>query len=244
MTKIKISKREKILILLIYNTAIVAAIIYVLLTTSGCSKAQENTVTYSRWMDRNIYFADQNANDPDRNSFFQRKAVQDAMDEVAGGTNLGINYFSYTQVPESELEAIIQTTDGINFKSFILIWPDSVFNAWVSEKYDGNIPDLNAITVVNHLNKRQFYIIVRASCTTAGSNNCNKVGSNGLKALIARQLGSLVGLEFDCNNPGAVVCTDPNDSQWLDSNKNSFFHSMNNRLEDILNTPNFYPASP
>lgn len=218
-------------------------IFFVLFLSLGCAQEEDSgdaIAASSRWMDRTIYFADPNLSDPQRNSFFQKQKVQDALNEIASGTDLGEGYFSYVQVPESEIEPIVTAATSVSFKTFILIWPDSVFNAFVEQKFGTGIPDQNAVTVLNAANKKQFYIIVRASCTET-SATCGNITTDGFRALIARQLGFLVGLSKSCTNPQSVMCsTSPSDVQWLDINKEGFFNTFNNQLENILNTQGFY----
>lgn len=223
------------------QVSIALTVILFALVLTSCTKAEESdeTTINTRWMDRTIYFADPNLSDPFRNNFFQKEKVKAALTEIATGTSLGPNYFNFVQVPESELEPIIEAADDIEFKSFVLIWPDNVFNAYVEAKLGSNLPDQNAITVVNAANKKQFYIILRASCAEV-TTSCMNVTDKGFKALIARQLGLLVGLQTNCTNSQNIMCATPSDLQWSEVNQFNFFNSFNNQLEQILNTPGFY----
>lgn len=195
-----------------------------------------------RWMDRTIYLAvPSNANDQDRNNIFQREATKEALTEIASLTGLGDGYFTFKEVEESTLIPSL-SPDAVEGeqRSFVMIYPDSLFSEIMSQA-GGNTPDTNALTVLNSANKRKFYIIIKASCFSSGSA-CGGVSPDGLKALIARQLGLIVGLKTrDCTSfPNNVMCPEPSDGQWQGGNKSSFKASFDNALEVILNTPGFY----
>jgi len=211
----------------------------------SCSSDDEETITTSqRWVDRQIYFAVADGSDPDRNNFFQKERIQESIGEIELITSFGPGYFNFTEVSETLLipttgEALVEDQ-----RSFILIWPDAVFNDFVVNTLGGGTPDQNAVTVINAANKRKFYMIFKASCfnTTA---TCNNIGVDGFKALVARQFGFLMGLgQADCSvNPTSVMCASNSfisDSQWSENSQIIYANSMNNILEQILNTPGFY----
>ena len=220
-----------------------------MLTLSGCQKSdpgvvyKEYTPTY-RWMDRQIYFAFSSGTVADRNNEFQKAKVQDALKEISLTSNLGENYFTFSEVDEAILQPIyIPGQQSNEHKSFILIWPDVDFNNFVVNTLGGSVPDNNAVTVVNAAYKRKFYMIIKASCFVS-SAACNGITQNGLRALIARQMGSLVGMSIkqDCTaDPVNTMCASlPNNDQWNDLNKLRFENSFNNSLEAVLNNINFY----
>lgn len=224
-----------------FQVGLFLLVIAVALLLVSCKKNTNDTTASvdTRWMDRTIYLADPNVNDPFRNNFFQKEKVKEAITDISTGSSLGSNYFTFSQVPESNLEPITKTQDGTDFKSFVLIWPDDVFNAYVENSLGNDVPDQNALTIVNAANKKQFFIIVRASCTQV-SATCGNITDKGFKALIARQFGLLVGLRTDCSNPQNVMCATPSDLQWSDTNQFNYFNAVNNQLESILQTPGFY----
>lgn len=209
----------------------------------GCSKALEGQGDCIRWMDRTIYFAFSGAATPQRNNEFQKAKVKEALQEIEDSTLLGRGYFNFVEVDESLLSPIIEP--GLSpdqYKSFILIWPDNVFNDYVVNQLGGNVPDPNAITVLNSAFKRKFYIIMRASCFVSEAS-CNAITTPGLNALIARQFGFLAGIPpVNCDTePNNAMCpTIPRDTQWNDTNRNRWFNNFSNILEVILNNPNFY----
>lgn len=209
---------------------------------SGCA-ANPDAVPItdpSRYMSRAVFLSDPNINDPLRNNFFQKEKLKDAMNEVATANGLGANYFTFTQVPEAELEPITTASStSLQTRSFVLIWPDSVFNAYAATKYNSAIPDINAITIVNEINKKQFYMIFRASCLEL-SSNCSNISTTGFKAMVARQLGLLVGLNFSCTNPQDTMCNNPSDLQWNDVNKFNYSRNFLNQLNAIDANPRFY----
>ena len=209
----------------------------------GCSKNMEGQGECLRWMDRKIYFAFSNASQTDRNNEFQKGKVKEALNEIQELTSLGAGYFQYQEVDESLLNPIVEPGLSVNeYKSFILIWPDAVFNDFVVNNLGGNVPDPNAITVINSAYKRKFYIILRASCFVSAAA-CNAITETGLRALIARQMGFLLGLRpADCGtSPEGVMCASlPVDAQWSELNKQQWASSLDNNLETILNNPNFY----
>lgn len=224
--------------------------IFLLLAISGCGENTE-TVVYKdpvpvyRWMDRTIYFAFSTGGSPQKNNEFQKAKVQETLDEIASNSMLGSGYFSYTQVDEAILQPIIEQGQSANeYKSFILIWPDVDFNNFIVNTLGGSVPDQNGVVVINSSFKRKFYMIIKSSCFTS-SAACNSISSQGLKALIARQLGFLVGIPpkttSECNSdPENVMCPLANNEQWNDANKIRFLNTFNNSLEAILNNPNYY----
>lgn len=196
-----------------------------------------------RWMDRQIYLALPNGIDGDRNNTFQKQKVKDALTEIQASTGLGDNYFSFSEVDESLLQPLTAITQATaDYKSFILVWPDDVFNRFVINELDGNIPDPYAITVINSANKRKFFVVLKASCFNTAPA-CNNIGDSGLRAMIARQLGLLAGMSLkNCVQfPTHTMCAEtPSDSQWSLASKQNFFSSFNSALESILNSPGFY----
>lgn len=223
-------------------------LIFSLIMTS-CTTEKEKIVYKEyvpeyRWMDRQIYFAFSSGTNSERNNEFQKAKVQDALKEIQEMSNLGKDYFSFQEVDEAVLQPIYTVGQSENeYKSFILIWPDTDFNNFVVNTLGGSVPDNNGIAVINSAFKRKFYMIIKSSCFTS-SAACNSITQNGLRALIARQLGSLIGMPIlqDCGtNPETTMCASlPNNEQWNDLNKLNWKNSFNNSLETILNNQNFY----
>lgn len=223
--------------------------IFLFLSLVSCTKDKEvivykDYVPQYRWMDREIYFAFSSGANPEKNNEFQKAKVQDALKEIEKITNLGDGYFSFKEVDEAILQPIYIPDQSANeYKSFVLIWPDSDYNNFVVNTLGGSVPDNNGVTVVNSAFKRKFYMIIKSSCFVS-SANCNSITQNGLRALIARQLGSLVGMPILQNcalDPENTMCSPlPNNEQWNDFNKLRWTNSFNNSLETILNNPNFY----
>lgn len=209
----------------------------------GCTKALEGQGDCIRWMDRKIYFAFANSGTPLRNNEIHKGKVKEALKEIEENTLLGAGYFQYQEVDESLLQPIIEPGLSPNqYRSFILIWPDEDFNDYVVNNLGGNVPDPNAITVINSAYKRKFFMIIRASCFQSQAA-CNSITTPGLNALIARQLGLLTGISpVDCDEePNNVMCSAfPTDAQWNEQNKQRWFSTENNILEVILNNSNFY----
>lgn len=209
----------------------------------GCTKNVENQGDCIRWMDRTIYLAFSSSANPQRNNEFQKAKVRDALQEIEEGTLLGSGYFNFKEVDESLLQPVIEPgLSPTQYRSFILIWPDDVFNDYVVNTLGGNIPDPNAVTVINSAYKRKFFMILRASCFES-QPACNSITTNGLNALIARQIGLLSGVSpVSCaTDEGNVMCTTfPSDEQWSETNRQRWFSTENNILEVILNNPNFY----
>lgn len=209
----------------------------------GCMKNVEKNGTCSRWMDRKIYFAYSSVNNAERNNEFQKAKIQDALREIEIESNLGENYFQFQEADEAVLSPIIESGKSENeYRSFILIWPDIDFNNFIVNALGGQVPDQNAVTIINAAYKKKFFMIIKASCLVT-SSNCNNITTAGLKSLVARQLGFLVGIPpKNCSlTPEDVMCAEiPQDSQWNDLNKNRWVNSFNNMLETILNNPNYY----
>jgi hypothetical protein len=220
------------------------------LLVGGCAKpptvATTTTSPDFRWMDRNIYFA-ASGGTLDRNNEFQKQKVRDALVDIQNSTTLGPNYFSFAELDESLLiPTVVQTTSAADFKSFILIWPDAVFSDFVVSQLGGQVPDPNAIVVLNSAFKRKFYMIFRAGCFSDSTLNptCGAITSTlGIRAMVARQIGLMTGLAVkSCADfPSDVMCaSSPSDSQWLTPSKSQWIGSEDNVLESILRTPNFY----
>jgi hypothetical protein len=227
-------------------------LLFSVLLLASCNqdkKADTVYVPYApiyRWMDRQIYFAYSSGTDASRNNEFQKAKVQDALTEIAAMTNLGANYFTYSEVDEAVLQPIYEAGQAeTEYKSFILIWSDADFNDFVVNTLGGANPDNNGVAVINAAYKRKFYLILKSSCFTSAAA-CNAITQNGLRALVARQLGLLVGMPILSSTQCAadtanVMCgATPNDEQWNDFNKLRWGNSFNNSLETILNNPNFY----
>jgi len=194
-----------------------------------------------QWMDNKIYFAYSSSN-PVKNNTFQKEKIKAALRELENNSILGSGYFSFDEVAETEIEPILEATGSQGeFKSFIQIYPDDEFSQFWQDI--GGDEDVNAIVFVNSAHKKRFWMILRASCF-ATHDNCNGISSEeGLRALVARQFGRMVGLKVkDCDvSPTDVMCGDfPQDSQWELENKNKWFSVFDNQLETIMNIPDFY----
>ena len=209
-----------------------------------CSKADQEKNKCTRFMDRTIHFSYSVGLNPEKNNEFQKLAIRDALSEIEENTSLGGGYFKFTEVDPSLIQPVTSKSFGNNFKSFIQVFPDAEFNTLATEF--GYLPDTNAITVLNSANKRQFYIVFRASCFNPNEFNCTNdadaiMGSMGVKALVARQLGALTGMSYNCTLIDRTMCADfPRDSQWSTIQKNYWFASFNNALETITMNPDFY----
>lgn len=211
-----------------------------------CSVADMNAGKCLRYMERNIYFAYASGTDSDKNSVFQKEIIQEVLTEVAENTDLGTGYFNFIEVDETFIVPLTESTSsGSAFKSFIQVWPDAEFNSF-AEQWN-YVPDQNAITVVNGANKRQFYIIVRASCFETNDLACTRdpsvtMGSSGVKGLIARQLAQLVGAPFSCDSgDDNTMCSDaPSENQWLSAEKEKFFSMFDSQLELIRLNPDVF----
>lgn len=209
-----------------------------------CTKALENSGACTRWMDRNIYFAYSSGSSPNRNNEFQKAKVQETFKEIEKLSTLGSGYFIFNEVDEAVLQPIYDSSQSESeYKSFVLIWPDADFNDFVVNTLGGAVPDQNGVAIVNSAYKRKFYIILKASCFTSATS-CNSITTAGLSALIARQVGLLVGMPVlaDCSSDASnTMCSQyPNNDQWNDFNKLRWSNSFNNALETISNNPNFY----
>jgi|GEM_PF-5342649 len=225
------------------------AIAILLLILAGCSQTT-TTATNSpslRWMDRTIYLANANSADPTRNNAIEKQKVKDALALLEQNTSLGEGYFSFIEVDESTLNTSLTSSSTSTPQSFILIWPDAVFNAYVANVVGGQIPDPNAVAVINDSDKREFFIILRASCVNSANSGasaqCSSLGVNGFNALVFRQMGLLVGLPTkDCTLfPNDIMCAmNPSVNQFSSSSQQSFFAAFNNSLETILLNSSYY----
>lgn len=213
----------------------------------SCAKTQDTAAPEDpqlRWMDRKVYFAQSNGLFPDRNNEFQKAKVRDALADISSKSSLGSNYFQFEEVDEGLLSPILeQVTSENEYKSFILILPDEDFNDFVFNQLGGEVPDPNAVTVVNAAYKRKFFILFKASCFSSSATCGSITGSLGVRALVARQLGLLVGLSTkNCDvTPNDVMCSSrPKDVQWTPVYRDSWLANFNNQLEAIRLSPGFY----
>jgi hypothetical protein len=225
-------------------------LLFLLLATTSCSVATNATTAPTDplhlWMSRTLYFSNPDGTDPNRNNVFQVQEVQTALNAIQKLTNLGTGYFTYNLTTEAALTPILTAqTVGVS-TSFVLIWPDSVFNDFVLNQAGGSVPDYNAITVINDSNKREFYIIVRSSCFTGSASSCGNITVDGLSALVARQIGFLMGMgSVSCvTDPTNVMCVTPSDSQWSKTSQLLWAASFNNVLQQASSSPGFYDVSP
>lgn len=211
---------------------------------SACTQADQLQNKCTRFMDRKIFLSFSQGLDPNKNNEFQKIAVRQAFREIEELTNLGSGYFTFEEIDPVFIEPIVEPTTGTVFRSFVQILPDAEFNG-LANRF-GFIPDQNSITVINAANKRQFYLVIRASCFNPNDPVCTNdiaatMGTLGIKALIARQLGVLTGMPLSCLTFNKTMCADfPRDDQWSTMEKNSWAASFNNSLETIANNPGFY----
>ena len=231
------------------------SLLFSMIIFSSCKDNSTETIVYkdpvpvNRWMDREIFFAYSTGGSPQRNNEFQKVKVQEALDEIAMGSTLGQGYFNYTQVDEALLQPVLEPgNSALAYKSFVLIWPDVDFNNFIVNSLGGVVPDQNAAVIINSSFKRKFYMIIKASCFTS-SSSCNGISAQGVKALIARQMGFLVGIPpqtpAQCtSDPANVMCPLASNDQWTDSNRIRFMNSFNNSLEAIVNNINYYDEHP
>ena len=215
----------------------------------ACSQTQESNGECTRFMERKIYFANYNSGEPDKNEIFAVQKVKDALNDIAADSDLGDNYFSFENVDGNLLQPVVERTDGIQWRSFVQVWPDAEFNSFLSE-----LPfqaDSNAIVAINQANRRQFWIILRASCFDSNQVSCTNDNSAtftsnmGLFALVGRTLSRLIGMTVkDCSlDPDHTMCAEfPSDTQWSLSSKNQFFANIRNALDTVSSNENFYEA--
>jgi hypothetical protein len=208
-----------------------------------------------KWMDDKLFFAFSNGS-TDRNTRFATDAVKDALNEIAENSLLKKDYFSYILTNEADLPLFTEPIEIFGAQpSFYLVWDTSTFNGFVRSELNGIIPDPNGFTILDVNNKRKFQTILSNSCFFTETINgqtfslCGPTGiglshNKGVRALIARQLGVLVGMEFaDCNTaPLDTMCADnPSDAQWESPNRERWLNEFNNYLELVNNLDNFYP---
>lgn len=226
------------------------------LSTIETNKNFYNDITYSSsclkkpWMDKFVYFEAQSGNPSDYNylynGFFQKESIKDALDEIGCDTLLGCNYFLYGEKPANSIKmSIDKQNNSAESQSSILIWGDPKFNDFVLNDIGSEVPDENALSLINAAKKSNFQMLFRGSCFYQDPNcsgNNNGISTNGIKALVARQLGLISGLSLkDCNDyPNDVMCSFPDDNQWNEENKFIWINKFNNILETIGNNPYFY----
>jgi hypothetical protein len=210
-----------------------------------CSIADQNAGKCLRYMERDIYLAF-SGSDPQKNNIFQKAVVSEFLDEMACDTDLGCGYFNVSEIDPAFIEPLTSgTSSGGSFKSFIQIYPDIEFNEFADEW--NFVPDQNAIVITNAANKRQFYIILRASCFSTNDFRCTRdnsvtMGSVGVKGLLGRSFASLVGAPYDCSqgNNNTMCPQFPSEEQWISGEKNKYKALFNSQLEIIRLNPNVY----
>jgi hypothetical protein len=215
-------------------------------TSSDISLITDWEINCLRWIDRDLYFATSDPTNPNRNNTFDKKTIQDIIRKIELESRLGENYFRF-KTKNSELLQPIRPSNlnQQDYDSFILIWEDSKFEDFVNTNFGGlnNIPDRNAISIVNSKFKRKFYMIFRASCFDGeGGFSCGQLGIDGLNALVARQLGLVLQMPpVDCiSSPNDVLCPESKDEQWNSQNRSSYYQALTSHLITIENNSNFY----
>lgn len=217
-------------------------------TYTACSLAAEKEGKCLRFMDRDVYFGNYVTTRPGENDVFHVQSAKDALREVEKITDLGIGYFRFHSIDPNQINPLTEMTEG-EFKSFVLVWPDEKFNEFWHET--GPHSDPNAVLVINKANKRQFYLVARAGCFE-GARSCMQVTPDeqnrfttekGLRALFARQLARMAGGKVvSCDgNEEHLMCADfPSDKQWGFAAREDASLLVNNLLEAVSNTPEFY----
>lgn len=204
-----------------------------------------------RYMDREIYYSRSTFDRPEDNDQFDVIKVMDSFNVLATNTGLGENYFNFKIAEVAELEIILDETiyfgdTNSKFKSFFLILGDARFNELYAEVGSS---DPNAIVRVNMANKKQFFMVFRASCFIGSDTRCTNNGLNsftpslGVNALVARSVARLIGIKTkNCIDfPVHVMCTtEPNDGQWGLIETLRFFDLFDNQLETIRSNNNYY----
>jgi hypothetical protein len=246
------------LILIMTGCGVVKKTVDPTVVYSACSLSQESSGVCSRFMDRDVYFVDNSTtytNDLNiKNNPLDIAKVQESMIEFAGNTDLGSNYFKFHTATEAELAPITGYTVGLNFKSFIQVWPDADFSTLYRQLIP-NSNEPNAIVMLNPNNKKQFYMILKGSCFSESNNyNCtNKVGTSftsslGLTALVARNLGRIIGISLEDNikcvagriDTNVMCGLFPSDGQWSETEKRNMASLFNNALETISLNVGYY----
>lgn len=234
----------------------------VLFFLNSCSKEAEeeespppaikslfDPLTCIRWIDRDLFFAQQDPFIENRNNEFHKQQVKDILRNIEKNTSLGEGYFRINTVSPEVLDPLrTSNLPEKEIRSFILIWEDSRFESFINSNLGGfgNVPDKNAITIVNPRYQRKFYTIIRASCFEASSRcsgfDNNSIGFEGISALISRQLGFLLRIpRTNCDTDRFnIMCTEPHNKQWDEDNRNRFFTGLSNQMVVIDNNPNFY----
>jgi hypothetical protein len=228
-------------------------------TSSSCTASTSTPATSAStglWFDRTVYLSNPSGSDPDRNNVFYVSNVRTALNYIAANTSLGANYFNFVTVDEGQLSPVTSYSTQIDadFKSFILVWPHSVFADFALNTIQAELPDPYAITVMNAANKRQFYIILDAACFNGQLNSdglpvCGQgalVGTYGQYALIARQLGRIVGIQLGCDssplyNLNLMCPYVPSNSQWLSTSLTPWLTGFSNNLDLIRSISGYYP---
>lgn len=171
----------------------------------------------------------------------------DAIREVERNTDLGEGYHRFTYKDAELLEKPRETELLDRFETNIEVWDDARFNRLLEELPAQEDP--NAIWVYNRANKKQFWLIFRASCFESNNQSCTNTvdgtytPDKGAYALVARTIARFVGSVVKTCDQGDSdpMCADfPNDLQWSESERTRIFRIIDNGLELIRNDPNFY----
>lgn len=209
-----------------------------------CSVEDSKNNRCTRYMDRDIHLAYSLNGEPNKNNAFQKQEIINAFKDIEESTPLGAGYFRFSEVDPILIEPVFEPAVAEKFRSFIQVVPTEEFNELAGQF--GSIPDSNSIVVINAANKRQFYIIFRAECFEPNNILCTNdedaiMGSNGVKAMVARALSFLVGVSINCSTNERIMCPDfPSDLQYVSTEKMFWSASFANALSVIDNTPGFY----
>lgn len=237
-----------------FATSIKSLIIGLAVLSCGCTQTTTSSSSTNNppWFDRTIYLA--TGDTTGNNNTLQQNNIIAAINNLTKSTNLGEGYFQFKKTDISNFNTSLRNTNNSSqLASFILVLPDNEFANYITQSpVNNNAPDSNAIAIINSLNKRYFFIVIKASCANLNSSGAcgsadNQFGIQAFESLLYRQMGLLTGLNIDCSSPSNIMCATPDlqGGQWNDQFSPAsllrFSASFNNALNLIQNTPGFYP---
>lgn len=209
--------------------------------SSGGGSSSETPVDNGeiwRYFDRQLFFPAGVSVDPEVSA--SQEQVRQALLELELATDLGRDFFIFQYDDDSLLQPVASETvqKGREWKSFVQIWKDDLFNQFVAESV-GTAPDSDIVVAQNEKNKREYYIILRLSCFVAGEA-CGYPTQVQARAIVWRAFGYLIGLRFGVDATSEIMRAGVS-SKMADSEEirkyNAEFNSMLERMRNGIPAP-------
>lgn len=188
-----------------------------------------------RYVDRRVFIPYGAAITPELAAAHEK--IKNSIATLENNTDLGPGYFLFKTEEDSLLQPPTseKALEGREWRSFVRAWPDEILNEFITTTI-GSPTDANVIVALNKKNPQQFYMIFRKSCFFSEAS-CRNAGEKEATALVYRAFGYAIGIQDNLANQTAVMQSQINKNQELETEVKKFFSIFNNRLEDIRVEP-------